>query len=406
MKYTLFEVSGVELEYMLVDSESLQIKSIADVLLTDENNEIQEDFYRGPICWSNELAAHVIELKTSKPTKNLEGCEEHFVENIKFINQKLLKHNCQLMPTAAHPFMLPLTDGELWKHSGSEIYKCYERLFNIRSHGWLNLQSVHLNLPFNGDVEFGRLHAAIRLLLPLLPLLSASSPVMEGKLTDVEDGRLREYLGHQLKLKSSMGLVIPEPCYTQKDYEQVIFKPIEEELKLLDTSGVLQSKFLNARGAIARFERGSIEIRVLDISECPKVDLAICAFIQEILKLLVFEEMLTFNEQAKIETAILRKQLDEVVSKGSLASLVNNPAYEKIIEGNSTNLAFDILQIFFERIKNNLSSNQANVIKFIFEHGNLSRRIIKRLSPAPEKSDIILVYKELQECLQENKLFL
>ena len=36
-----------------------------------------------------------------------------------------------------------------------------------------------LNLPFSSDEEFGRLHAAIRLLLPLLPALAASSPLVE-----------------------------------------------------------------------------------------------------------------------------------------------------------------------------------------------------------------------------------
>ena len=37
---------------------------------------------------------------------------------------------------------------------------------------------------------------------------------------------------------------------------------------------------MNSRGAIARFDRNAIEIRVIDVQECPKADLAIAIFIQ------------------------------------------------------------------------------------------------------------------------------
>ena len=49
------------------------------------------------------------------------------------------------------------------------MYEAYDRIFDCRGHGWANLQAVHLNLPFSGDEEFGRLHAAIRLVLPIMP---------------------------------------------------------------------------------------------------------------------------------------------------------------------------------------------------------------------------------------------
>jgi hypothetical protein len=32
---------------------------------------------------------------------------------------------------------------------------------------------------------------------------------------------------------------------------------------------VLRHEWVNARGAIARFDRSAIEIRVLDVAECP-----------------------------------------------------------------------------------------------------------------------------------------
>ena len=44
-----------------------------------------------------------------------------------------------------------------------------------------NIQAVHLTLPFRGASEFGRLMAACRVVLPLLPALAASSPFVEGE---------------------------------------------------------------------------------------------------------------------------------------------------------------------------------------------------------------------------------
>ena len=53
---------------------------------------------------------------------------------------------------------------------------------------------------------------------------------------------------------------------------------------------VPRDEWLNARGAIARFGRGTIEIRVLDVQECPQADLAICAAVVEVLQALVAED--------------------------------------------------------------------------------------------------------------------
>jgi hypothetical protein len=86
-----------------------------------------------------------------------------------------------LLPTGAHPLMDPFTETRLWPHEHKEIYNLYNRIFDCRGHGWSNLQSTHLNLPFSGDAEFKKLHAAIRLLLPLIPALSASTPLLDGK---------------------------------------------------------------------------------------------------------------------------------------------------------------------------------------------------------------------------------
>src|SRR6185436_17954014 len=144
----------------------------------------------------------VIELKSSKPESDFEALEAGFTENIKQINSNLTRWNAMLLPTAAHPFMDPLTEAKLWPHDNNEVYEVYNRIFDCKGHGWSNLQSTHLNLPFDGESEFAKLHAAIRLVLPILPALCASSPVIGGKPTGLLDTRLGYYKTNQTKIPS------------------------------------------------------------------------------------------------------------------------------------------------------------------------------------------------------------
>ena len=144
MSYRLFEVFGIELEYMLVQSSNLKITPIVDKLMILKNGSITSDVSNGKIEWSNELVAHVVELKTNGPTKQLEDLDLLFQDNIKEINKLLLSENAQLMPTASHPLMDPEKEMKLWEHHYSEIYSLYNKIFDCRGHGWSNLQSLSL----------------------------------------------------------------------------------------------------------------------------------------------------------------------------------------------------------------------------------------------------------------------
>ena len=67
----LFQAFGVELEYMIVDAKSLDVRPITDRVLEAVAGKITSDFVDGEITWSNELTAHVIELKTTEPMATL-----------------------------------------------------------------------------------------------------------------------------------------------------------------------------------------------------------------------------------------------------------------------------------------------------------------------------------------------
>ena len=201
------------------------------------------------------------------------------------------------MPTDSHPLMTPSTDTKLWKHSYSDVYTLYHRIFNCKDHGWSNVQSIHINLPFYDDDEFEKLHAAIKIMLPLIPGLCASSPILEGKITGFLDSRLEFYKTNQKEIPELTGMVIPKAIFSKADYYTTIFEPIKTAIKPHDTKKILDYHFLNSRGAIARFDRNAIEIRLVDMQECPKADIAICILIIEALKALVNQEFCTLKAQ-------------------------------------------------------------------------------------------------------------
>src|SRR5688500_9601059 len=76
--FGLFEVYGVELEYMIVDSHTLGERPIADRLIEAERGAIENEIERGTFAWSNELARHVVEIKTNGPAPELAGLARGF----------------------------------------------------------------------------------------------------------------------------------------------------------------------------------------------------------------------------------------------------------------------------------------------------------------------------------------
>ena len=64
---------GVELEYMIVDARSLDVLPVTDRVLYAVAGEYLSEFELGSISWSNELALHLIELKTGRPAVRLES---------------------------------------------------------------------------------------------------------------------------------------------------------------------------------------------------------------------------------------------------------------------------------------------------------------------------------------------
>jgi gamma-glutamyl:cysteine ligase YbdK (ATP-grasp superfamily) len=263
------------------------------------------------------------------------------------------------------------------------------------------LQSVHLNLPFAGDDEFGRLHAAIRLLLPILPALAASSPVADGRLAGPADLRLDVYRKNSLRVPLLTGDVIPEPVFTRADYERQIFQPMYDQIAPLDPAGVLRYEWLNARGAIARFDRHTIEIRVLDVQECPAADLAICTAIGGVLQAMTTARWSDVDEQQSFATQPLAQLLLAAIQDAEQTVIENSRYLAQFGFPDNRTSAGELWQHLVEQVSPVPARNSA--LETILNSGPLSRRIQRALSN--DMSRLPTVYGKLCDCLAQGQMF-
>ncbi|MCP5523156.1 MAG: glutamate--cysteine ligase [Verrucomicrobiales bacterium] len=405
----LFAAHGVEIEYMIVSADRLDVRPITDELLKAVCGSYVSDFEKEPIAWSNELVTHVVELKTHRPAPDLLPLAAEFQSEVREINRLLSGMGARLMGTAMHPWMDPFRETRLWPHEYSPIYQAYDRIFDCRGHGWSNLQSVHLNLPFANDEEFGRLHAAIRLVLPLLPGLAASSPFQDSKATGFLDNRLENYRVNSARIPSITAAVIPEPVYTEAAYRRDVFQRMYDDIAPLDPEGVLQDEFLNARGAIARFDRGSIEIRLLDTQECPQADLAIVGLVSAVLRALTGERWSSLAEQQAFPTEPLAALLREAIRQGNEA-LVTDISLQRLLGWNSRT-APSLRELWQHLAFQLWPSDSAEAhqwrpaLDVIFRDGCLARRILRLAGENPDRTRLTAIYAQLCDCLAEGRMF-
>jgi gamma-glutamyl:cysteine ligase YbdK (ATP-grasp superfamily) len=400
----LFQAYGVELEYAIVDAGTLDVRPLADALIEAECGSAEEgDVPRGRMAWSNELARHVIELKTAEPEPALEGLAARFAGEVARIEALLAPRGARLLPTGMHPWMDPAREFSLWPHGDRAIYAAFDRIFDCRGHGWSNLQSMHLNLPFDGDDEFGRLHAAVRALLPLLPALAASSPFLEGRHAGSLDTRLEVYRVNAARVPSVSGALVPEPVFDRAGYQKLL-EGIYADLAPLDPEGTLRHEWVNARGCIARFDRSALEIRLLDTQECPRADLAIAAAVAAVVRALCAEE--GQGALRALDTGSLASLLRETTRRAGEAQL-EDPALVAAL-GLPGPLRADLAwRLLLERHAAELlaGGEHAEPLAVLLAQGCLARRILRRAGSAPSRATLRAVYAELCGCLREGRIF-
>jgi len=310
------------------------------------------------------------------------------------------------MPGAVHPWMDPATDTELWPHEYTEVYHAFDRIFGCSGHGWANLQSTHLNLPFGDDGEFGLLHAAIRLVLPLIPALSAASPFLDGRRARALDARLVAYRGNARRIPSVSGLVVPEPAFTQAQYEGEILGRIYADLAPHDPEGVLRYEWANARGAIARFDRGTVEIRVIDAQECPSADLAVVAAVSSVVRALAVGPLAARDPGADPETEALAAVLESTTERADRAEVSHAALLRALGVSGRPRTAGDVWRALLDRFPPDDAGREwTAALEVILGGGPLARRLVAAAGETPDRARLAEVYGRLCGCLDRDEPF-
>jgi len=361
---------GTEHEYSINDKNHRPL-AISDRIIRRIAGQVEHEVHFGGILVSKELQKHAIELIPKRPG------------SLSFLERNLYQGLCELyratnyeygfMGLGMHP-LLHLDETTYWDHDEQEYYHAYDRLFNINQHGWLNIQALQINIPYADKEELIVMFNKIRSLMPYLVAVSASSPMVEGKLTSYMDNRLVYYRQNQAAIPEICHNILPEKLQSVDDYVQ-INRRIYSELKKCNAE-ILCREWVNSRGVIVRFTRSCLEVKAIDEQECLHSDMAFSAFL---LALLRSDLELEDDESALLEmlegamrcgAAGMRLELEKLLAQAEKSATPEEKRY---------------LPLVAKRI----------------EQGSLAEIMVQKLKETNGRIEPIL--EQMQWCLKENR---
>jgi len=234
----------------------------------------------GDVKLGKELQKTVLEFVPRTPAHGPAALEGMLVQGIRKF-YRIFPDRFHLLGLGMHP-TLTLDRTAVWDHDEGEYYETYDRLFNIRQHGWLNIQALQINLSYAGEKDPVRQYNRIRTILPYLIALSASSPIVEGRLTGTMDNRLVYYRDNQKEMPAICNGIIPARLTSIAQYRNAQ-EEIYTALRNRDAA-ILCEEWLNSSGLIIRFSRNCLEIKALDEQDCIRSDMAFAALVCSLLR--------------------------------------------------------------------------------------------------------------------------
>jgi len=385
---------GPEHEFSLVNEE-LQALPIVDKVIKDFCGRVVNFVELPRFTFGKELQLHVMEIKANAPFKSPEVFEETMQSAVvTLLNFLGKKYHVHLLGTGMHP-LLRLEETSVWPHRHRKIYREYSKVFNLKQHGWLNIQSFHLNLPYSTEAKGILLHNMLAGLCAYLPAISASSPIYEGAVGPNVDNRLYFYNVNQREVPSITGDVVPEYVSSFDQYRREVIGQYSRDLaKAGAGKTILFKEWVNSRGVIFRFDRSALEVRVMDEQECVKSDVALSCFIRAALRGLIA------NQVEPLPHQLLVRDFNSVMAKGLNA---------KVLHPNGET-ARQVCQHLFNLALENAEEDEKKyiwIIKKRIDDGNLSElmrnRILKKAQKTDLKEAILSVYSTLIKCLSDNQ---
>jgi hypothetical protein len=369
----MFKAIGTEHEYSINDLNCRPL-AISDRIIERLHGHIEHEVTFGGILLSKELQKHALELIPVRPG-SISFLEDNLYRGLCEL-YRATNHEYEFMGLGMHP-LLRLDETTYWDHDEQEYYQVYDRLFDIKQHGWLNIQALQINIPYDGKDELLAMFNKIRSLMPYLVAVSASSPLVEGALTSYMDNRLVYYRQNQAAIPEICNDILPEKLCSVEDYVK-INRRIYSRLKR-DGAEILCREWVNSRGVIIRFTRSCLEVKAIDEQECLHSDMAFSAFLLALLRSdLVLEED---------ESSLL--SMLEIAMRQGVAGL--RPELERLFaaaEKNATVEERRYLPLIATRI----------------DQGSLAEIMVRKLRESGAGTEgIKSLMRQMQWCLKENR---
>ncbi len=375
-------------------NKDLKVLPIADKIIKGYCGKTINFIELPEFTFGKEMQLHVMEIKANQPFKTPTEFEETMQNAVTTLGQIVQKHGAMLLGTGMHP-LLNLGDTGIWPHYHKKIYQEYGKIFNLTQHGWLNIQSFHLNLPYLKEDDAIQTHNQLANLCAYLPAISASSPIYEGKNGKDQDNRLQFYKVNQKAVPSITGDVIPQYASSLNQYKHDVIGQYSKDLaKAGADKTLLNREWVNSRGVIFRFDRCALEVRVMDEQECIKSDVALACFVRAALRGLIASnaELLPHD--------LLVKDFNAVIKDGLNAN-VSNP------HGKT---ARQVCQHYFKIALEHANDDEKKylwLVKKRIEEGSLAEHIRANVLRRAEKTSfheaIVNVYSTLINCLHDNE---
>ncbi|MCK9632687.1 MAG: glutamate-cysteine ligase family protein [Methanoregula sp.] len=365
--------TGTEHEFSINDRE-FHALPVSDRILKTICGRYESEILFGDVTLGKELQKTVLEMVPRSPAEDLAQLETQLTKGLAKFSH-LFSGQYRLLGLGMHP-TARLDDITVWDHDEGEYYEAYDRLFDIRQHGWLNIQALQVNLSYRSSRELVAMYNTLRTLLPYLIAVTASSPVVEGELTGTCDNRLVYYRGNQKEIPLICNRIVPDTIGSVGDYrmeQEEIFSELRSR-----GADILCEEWVNSGGIIIRFSRKCLEIKALDEQESVHSDMAVCAFIRSLLRCRSLpvetdqDALLALTEVAiRDGTAGMREELGQLYDAAWRHATVDERHYLPVIR---------------ERI----------------DRGSLAELMSERISKGEELTPIL---SEMAECLRTNRSY-
>lgn len=307
---------------------------IVDRIIEGLHGSVENEIPFGEVNLSKELQKNVIEIVPAVPHTSVADMERVLYGGMMRFH-RATGSRYTLLGLGMHP-LLTLDQTSVWDHEDREIYAVYDRLFDLRQHGWLNIQALQVNVHYANEGKMVSMFNRLRALTPYLVALTASSPFVEGRITGAMDNRLLYYRRNQEQVSAICNGVVPEKLRSKAHHDEIIGS-IYSALRKIG-GDELCHEWIDSRGVIVRYHRECLELKACDEQECIRSDMAVTAFILALLRAdLDLEEdhdaLLEANEASiKRGIASCRPELMRLHAAAARAATSEELAYLPLIE--------------------------------------------------------------------------